>query len=59
MEEAEEEGNPIRRPVVSTNPEPWELPETEPPTWQYTWAGPRPPTHIQQRTDWTGFSGRR
>jgi hypothetical protein len=23
--------NPIRRPTVTTNPDPWELPETKPP----------------------------
>jgi hypothetical protein len=26
------EGNPIGRPAVSTNLDPWELPDTEPPT---------------------------
>jgi hypothetical protein len=30
-EEAEVEGNPIGRPVVSSHPDPRELPETEPP----------------------------
>jgi hypothetical protein len=29
MEEAEEEDDPIERPAVSTNPDPWELPDTE------------------------------
>ena len=32
LEEAEEEVSPIGRPAVSTNPDPRELPETEPPT---------------------------
>ena len=31
-EKAEEEGNPIGRPSISTNLEPWELPDTELPT---------------------------
>lgn len=43
MEEAEGEGNPIGRPAVSTNPDPWELPETKEPTRQHTWAGLRLP----------------
>jgi hypothetical protein len=29
-------GEPIRRPTVSTNPNPRELPETEPPMRQHT-----------------------
>ena len=42
-EGAEELCNPIgRSPTVSTNPDLWELPETEPPTKEHTWAGPRP-----------------
>ena len=32
IEGAEGDGNLIRRPTVSTNLDPWELPETEPPT---------------------------
>ena len=34
-EGAEGDGNPIGRPTVSTNLEPWELPETEPPTKEH------------------------
>jgi hypothetical protein len=33
------EGIPIGRPAVSTNPDPLEIPETEPSTRQHTWAG--------------------
>ena len=42
IEGAEGNGNLIRRPVVLTNLDPWELPETEPPTKEHTWAGPLP-----------------
>ena len=38
-------GEPIRRPTVSTNPNPRELPETEPPTIQQTWG---PMTYIAE-----------
>jgi hypothetical protein len=31
IEEAEGDGNPIGRPAVSTNPDTWELPKSEPP----------------------------
>ena len=31
-EEAERKSDPIERPAVSTNPDPRELPDTEPPT---------------------------
>jgi hypothetical protein len=48
-EEAEEEGDPIRRPAVSTNLDPQDLSDTEPPTKQNTPADVRPPIHIQQR----------
>jgi hypothetical protein len=44
MEEAEEEGDTIGRPVVSTNPDPRELPDTEPPTRQHT--GSEALTHV-------------
>jgi hypothetical protein len=30
------------RPTESTNLDPWGLSEYEPPTKEYTWAGPRP-----------------
>ena len=42
IESAEWNGNLIGRPTLSTNPDPWELPETKPPTKEHTWAGPRP-----------------
>jgi len=46
MEKAKEEGDLIGRPAVSTHPDLWELPDTEPPTRHHTVAGPRPLTHI-------------
>ena len=46
LEEAEEESDPIGRPAVSTNLDPWELPETKPPTKEHTWAGPWPLAHM-------------
>jgi hypothetical protein len=49
QEEAEEGGNPIRRPAVSTNLDPWDLSDTELRTRQHTQADMRFPTHIQQR----------
>jgi hypothetical protein len=44
-EGSEGDGNPIRRPAFSTNPDPWMLPESEPPT-KHTQAGLRPLTYI-------------
>jgi hypothetical protein len=41
---------PLRRRTVSTNLDSWELPETEPPTKEYTLACPRPQAHMEQRT---------
>ena len=39
MEElGEGDCNPIGRTTVSTNLDPWELPETKPPTKEHTWA---------------------
>jgi hypothetical protein len=35
-----------RRPTESTNLNPWELPETEPPIKEKTWTGSRPSTSI-------------
>ena len=46
IEEAEGESNYIGRPTVSTNPDPRELPETEPPTKQHMWDDLRPLAHI-------------
>ena len=43
-------GDPIGRSAVSTNLDPQDLLDTEPPTRQHTLADMRPPTHIQQRT---------
>ena len=37
VEEAEGEGDPIERPAVSTNPDPWELPKTEPANRSFLW----------------------
>jgi hypothetical protein len=36
LEDAKEEDDPIGRPAVSTNLEPWDLSDTEPPTRQHT-----------------------
>ena len=36
----------IGRPIESTNLDPMRLSETEPPTKEHTWAGPRLPTHM-------------
>jgi hypothetical protein len=52
-----EEGDPIGRPAVSINPDPGDLSDTEL-TMQHTVADMRPPTHIQQRTAWSGLSER-
>ena len=46
IKEAEEEGDPIGRPIVSTNSDPRELLETEPPISQHTGPCPKPPAHI-------------
>ena len=54
----EEDSNPIGRPTVSKNMDPWELPVTEPPTKEHTLAGPRPPKHMQQRAALSDLSGR-
>jgi len=34
------------RPTDSTNLDPWELSETEPPIKEHTQSGPRPPAHM-------------
>jgi hypothetical protein len=44
LEEAEEEGNPIGKPAVLTNLDPWDLSDTESPTRQHTLAGQRTQT---------------
>jgi hypothetical protein len=37
---------PVGRPTVSTNLDPWEIPETETPAKQHSWTGPRPRAHM-------------
>ena len=39
------DGNSTRRPTMSTNLEPWDQPETEPPTKGHAGAGLRPPAN--------------
>jgi hypothetical protein len=39
IEGAKGDHNPIGRTKVSTNLDPWELPETELPTKEHTWGG--------------------
>jgi hypothetical protein len=46
IEVAEVGGNSIGRTEVSSNPDPWELPETNPPTKEHTWAGLWPQAHM-------------
>ena len=46
LEEAEK-GNSIGRPAVSTNMDPQDLLNTEPPTGQHTLDDMRPPKHIR------------
>jgi hypothetical protein len=48
IEGAEGDGNHIGRPTVSSNLDPWELPETEPPTKDPTWTVLKPLTHMKQ-----------
>ena len=50
------DGNPIRRPKLSTNLEPRETPKTKPPTKEHIWAGPRPLAHMQKRPLISGLS---
>ena len=46
----EVDGNPTERPTESTNLDPWELSESEPPTKEHTWAEMRPiGTHVADR----------
>jgi hypothetical protein len=59
LEKAEEEGDPVRGPVVSINLNPQGLSDTGTPTRQHTAAVMRPPTPIQQRTAGSGFSQKR
>jgi hypothetical protein len=59
LEEPEEEDDPERGPVVSTNLDLQNLSNTGPPTRQLSPADMRLPTHIQQKTAQSGFSLRR
>jgi hypothetical protein len=59
MLEAEEEGNPMGRPAVSTDLDLCDLSDTEPPTGQHTPTDIRSLTHIQPRTPWSDLSERR
>jgi hypothetical protein len=59
LEEAKEEVIPIGGPAISINLDPRYLSDTATSTRQHTPADMRPPTHIQQRTAWSGFSQRR
>jgi len=58
VEEAEEQGDPVGGPAVSTNLDLWDLSDIEPSDRQQTSADMRPPTHIRQRTGRTGLSQR-
>jgi hypothetical protein len=46
MEEAEGESNPIGRPTVSTNPDPWKLLEMKLPIKEHAWVGLWLPAHM-------------
>ena len=48
IEGTEGDGNPIGRSSVSTNLDPWQLPEIKPPTKEHTWAGLKPLAHLAQ-----------
>jgi hypothetical protein len=48
LEEAEENGDPIGRPAVSTNLDPRDLSDTEPPTRWHTLVGQRLPTYTAE-----------
>jgi hypothetical protein len=56
LEEAEEEGIPMQRPAVSTNLDPQDLLDAEPPTKHHTLTDMRPLTHIQQKNAWSGLN---
>jgi hypothetical protein len=59
LEEAEEEGEPIGKPRVSTNLDPMISETLGPPTRHRALADMRLLTHIQQGTAWPGLSERR
>lgn len=46
--EGPEEDRDATRPTESTKLDPWRLPETEPPTKEQVWVGPRPSAPLQQ-----------
>ena len=48
MEGTRGDRNSTENSVESINLDPWRLLETEPPTKEHTWAGPRDPTHIKE-----------
>ena len=50
IEGAEGDGNTMGRITVSTNPDPSELPETNPKTMEHTWTGSFPWAHMSKRT---------
>jgi hypothetical protein len=47
LEEAQKKGDPVRRPAVSINLDPWDLLNTGLPHRQHVPADMRPPTHIE------------
>ena len=48
MEGTEWDGNPIGRPIVSTNRNHWELPETKPPTKEYMGWSKAPSKYVAE-----------
>lgn len=50
---------PTGRPKVPMNMDSWEFQETESPIKRHTSAGPRPPTHMYQKTVLSGIWKRR
>ena len=50
IEGTEGDGNPVGRPTVPTNLDPWEISKSEPPIEDHTWTGLKP-LHICSR-DW-------
>ena len=56
IEEVRNGCNPIERPAVSPNLDPWDVSDTMPLTKQHTLAVPRP---LTQRTAWSGLNERR
>jgi hypothetical protein len=54
LKEAEEKDDPIGKPAVLTNLDPGDLSDNAPPKRHHM----RLPTHIQQRTAWSGLSKR-